>query len=225
MYVKFGLWGEKKVLHYYHSLSVFPQRDSIHFAMRGCSALPTAELQKNFVETKHVMGTVTLGAPTKAGAGAQPCLAAAQGAGGMCRRNLCVALSRGLGDSKMLKVAVTKLGAKLASILCPAAVLLQPVLLPDTLLGLQLPSLPPEAVPSLAVLLPLLLAKYTDSSLIWKLILTNNILGQAKLGSGDRTRCGKGTGWGGREQNTQPCNMCESWCSLSNRVLIIISLG
>lgn len=197
MYGKFGLWGEKKVLHYYHCLSAFPQRDSIHFATRDCLALPTAELQENFAETKHVLGAVMLSAPTKAGAGAQPCLAAAQGAGGRWRRNLCVALKKGLGDSIMLKVAVTKLGAKLASVLCPAAVLLWPVLLPKTLLGL--PSLPPEAIPSLTVLLPLLLAKYTDSSLIWKLILTNNVLGQAKLGSGDRTRCGKGAGWGGRE--------------------------
>lgn len=194
MYGKFGLWGEKKVLCYYHSLSVFPQRDSIHFAMRGCSALPRLNfrrlLLKQSTSWEHCMPP-----PRQE----LSCLAVAQGAGGRCRGSLCVALSKGLGESIMLKVAVTKLGANLASLLCPAAMLLWPVPLPKTLLGLQLPSLPTEAVPSLAVLLPLLLAKYTDSSLIWKLILTNNILGQAKLGSGDRTHCRKGAGWGGRE--------------------------
>lgn len=54
MYGKFGLWGEKRVLHYYHSLSVFPQRDSICFVMCGCSALP----QPNF-------GRLLLGRSTK----------------------------------------------------------------------------------------------------------------------------------------------------------------
>lgn len=93
-------------------------------------------------------------------------------------------------------------------------------------LGCGFPSPPPETAPSLAVFIPFLLAKNADSSLIWKLILTNNILGRAKLGSGDRTHCGKGAGLGLEESmNTQSCNMCESWCSQSNRVLIIISLG
>lgn len=104
------------------------------------------------------MGTVTLGVPTKTGAGAQSCLAAAQGAGDGCRGSLCVALNKGLGDSIKFKVTVT--------LVCPAAVLLWPILLPKTLLELQLPSSPPEAIPCLAVLLPLLLAKYTDSSLL-----------------------------------------------------------
>lgn len=50
----------KKALHYYHSLLVFPQRDSIHFAMHSCSALPWLNFRRFFARIKHITGMVML---------------------------------------------------------------------------------------------------------------------------------------------------------------------
>lgn len=133
------------------------------------------------------------GASTKAESGTQPCLAAAQGLGADKGESLSLVHRKGLGTAWCWRQLWQTVFAAVSC--CSTAVAHSPPWIP--LLGLQLPSLPREAVPSLADLVLLLVAKYADSSLIWKLILTNNILGRAKLGSGDRTRCGKEAGWEG----------------------------
>lgn len=77
------------------------------------------------------MGTVTLVPPPRQEQELSPAWLQPRGLGAGVGEAF-VAHNKGLGDCIMLKMAVTKLGANLALLPCPAAVLLWPVSIPKT---------------------------------------------------------------------------------------------
>lgn len=75
-------------MHYYHSLSVFPQRDSIHFAMRGCSALPQLSFRRLLLK-QNISWEQSRWCPHQGRSRSSALLGCSPGAWGRCRGSLC----------------------------------------------------------------------------------------------------------------------------------------